>query len=312
MKAFASWKLSITLVFAIAGCCMLHAADMTTASPAPTTTAVAAPAAAASPVAPPTPAAAPQATDSPMPAYQSLRQNELWPDGQSGDFFSPLKHIDLNPSGSVWVSIGGQVRERVESWGNFNLDTPSSAIHSDTFGLTRVMLHTDFHFGKYVRIFAESKSALSTNRDLTGGLRTSDVDVIDVQALFTEFYVPVNERVSFTPRIGRQDMEFGKSRLVSAGNWSNSRKTFDGVTGALSFYGWSLTGGWVHPVVISKYAIDQADTHTNFFIAYATGKVPHTKVNADAYWFEYDRPTASYNGKTGVEQRYTTGGRLFG
>ena len=106
-----------------------------------------------------------------------LRQNEDWSvlagydTFQTKSFFDPIKYIPLTDDGNFWMSFGGQIRFRFEGWNNFNFDKE----FDDTFFLTRLRLHTDIHTGKYLRFFAEMKSAFSTDRDLPGGRRTLDV-----------------------------------------------------------------------------------------------------------------------------------------
>ncbi len=58
-----------------------------------------------------------------LPAYHNLRYEEDWSVLRGVDDSSPskkpLKFIPLNEEETVFLSIGGQARGRLESWSNF-------------------------------------------------------------------------------------------------------------------------------------------------------------------------------------------------
>ena len=83
------------------------------------------------------PVGAASADDS-LPKYQVLRQNEDWSvlrdyDGPD-DFFNPAKYIPLNDEGDIYLSFGGQLRERVEFWDGFNFGNTGTADDDDHRG----------------------------------------------------------------------------------------------------------------------------------------------------------------------------------
>ena len=52
------------------------------------------------------------------PKYQVLRYNENWSrlaEEEKTDPFDSLKYIELDSEGNAWLSLGGQLRERVEA-----------------------------------------------------------------------------------------------------------------------------------------------------------------------------------------------------
>ncbi len=152
----------------------------------------------------------PAKTKKPPATFQNIRFEEVWT-SDSND--SSLKYIPLNDSGTSFLSLGGQIRIRGESWNNFGfLDAPG---RSDTFGLLRIRLHADFYLGPHVRFFVEGKSAQSSGRDLPGGNRTLDIDTIDIQNLIVDLKAPISSDGSVFFRLGRQELQFGKQRLVS-------------------------------------------------------------------------------------------------
>jgi hypothetical protein len=65
-------------------------------------------------------AGSPGANELQRPAYQTVRFDEDWSVLRgldltaTGDFWDRLKFIPITSDGSVWLSLGGQVRERGE------------------------------------------------------------------------------------------------------------------------------------------------------------------------------------------------------
>lgn len=146
------------------------------------------------------------------PPFQNLRFNEdysEYPEEGVDSFFDPIKKIEL--SESVWLSFGGQVRGRLEWWNNFGFGAPND----DVFLLYRTFIHADLHLGDHWRMFVQGRFSGLTERDLPGGRRDAlDADYGDLWNAFVEAKYDlggVNARV----RLGRQELQYGKQRLVS-------------------------------------------------------------------------------------------------
>lgn len=253
------------------------------------------------------------------PKYQMLRLNEDWsvladkPAGAGGDFFDVIKYIPLNQDGDWWLSFGGQYRARFESWNNFGFNDSND----DDFLLHRIRLHGDLHMGEHFRIFAEGISAISTDRDLPGGRRTLDADSADLLNLFAEFTTPIqlptfegDTRLTF--RAGRQELLFGKQRLVSPLDWANTRRSFDGLTVSLGNDVFNITGFYTHPVIVQKYEFNDLVQANEFYGIYSTIKLPKLQSTLDVYWLGFHRDAAAFNGTAGEEDRHTLGARLAG
>lgn len=261
------------------------------------------------------------------PSFQDIRYQENWSvltgkdRFQSGDVFDPIKYVPLNEDGSVWVSFGGQIRERVEIWKDFNFGAPVAADHDDAFLLSRFRMHGDLRVGEHVRVFLEGKSSFATDRGLVGGRRLVDTDEIDLQNGFVDLSLRIFEGGHFTLRAGRQEMAFGRQRLVSPLDWANTRRTFDGVSGIFKLQNWTVTGFWTLLVPVQKYQFNTSHLSTQLYGIYATGKAPLTDaISVDLYWLGLrsnvgafiGTPFAQYNGTVGREHRHTLGGRLWG
>ncbi len=254
-------------------------------------------------------------TEFKRPAYNTVsRWKEDWSGlrgrdrSQTGDLFNPIKFIPFDADGDIWLSIGGGLRGRLETFGNFNFGPTNDA----NYFLYHFLLHGDLHLTKFVRIFAEGIDAESTDRDLPGGLRTSDVNAFDLNQAFIDLNIPFADG-TLTLRGGRQSFAFGKQRLVSPLPWGNAYRHWDGFTAILETHGWNATGFWTEFAPVDKYHSDVPDGQTKFYGFYATHGKPVDPFAVDAYFLGLNREdTVSFNGTAGRERRYTIGGRVFG
>jgi hypothetical protein len=248
------------------------------------------------------------------PRYSDLRFEEDWSaiargDAATADFFDPIKYVPLTDSGSAWLSFGAQLRERIELWDDFRFGDPPGADPDDVFLLSRLLVHGDLHVTPWLRVFAQGKSALVTDRDLVGGARPSDADELELQNGFLELKSPEWEGLGLTLRGGRQELSFGAQRLVSPLDWANARRTFDAVTGTLSWRTWTATGFAAHPVFVKRYAFNKWGPEDDFYGVHANGAVVGD-TKADLYWLAVERDARALNGTSGDEQRHTLGGRV--
>jgi hypothetical protein len=257
-----------------------------------------------------------QAAGFQWPAFQDIRYKEDWsvlakrgPEGPR-DPFDPLKYVPLSRDGFAWASFGGQVRERVEVWDDFSSGGPGR--RDDSFLLSRFRLHGDFHFSPYFRIFIEGKSAHSTDRDLPGGRRTLDTDVLDLQNGFAEFSAFPSEKTKVSLRLGRQELALGKERLVSTLDWANTRRTFDAVSAILKHEEWTVTTFWGRLVVVDRYHFNHDADNMDLYGVYASRAIGGGRLTFDLYWLGLKQDPATFNGTTGVERRHTAGARLGG
>ena len=232
--------------------------------------------------------------------------------GQSAppDRFASLRHVNLGDS-SVWVGFSGQFRSRAEAWTNFNFAAPATANSNDTFVLNRFLLGADVHAGQHARLFVQAKSSTSTDRDLLGGRRVIDVDEFDVQQAYVEGRIGAASG-ALSLRAGRQDLAFGRERLLGTADWANTRRTFEGASGGFTSPTSAFTAFWARPVPVKKYEFNRSDSSTSLYGAYATRRIADANLGLDAYWIRLDRLGAAFNGTAGRELRHTVGARVFG
>lgn len=227
------------------------------------------------------------------------------------DFWDRLKFIPLTRDESVWLSLGGQVRERGEYFRHY-LFGASKPEDSDAYLLSRFRVSADLHVTPYFRMFAEGRSAFALDRDLVGGRTTAYVDEFDLMNGFADLMLPLGEQASVTLRGGRQELLFGSQRLVGAGDFTQVPRSFEGGAGIVRIADWTITPFWAQPVVVDKYKFNESSSDQKLFGAFATGPLHLLPVNLDLYWLSADNAAGAFNRTFGREHRQTLGGRTWG
>jgi len=251
------------------------------------------------------------------PAYQIRRFDEDWSVlrgvdlSATGDFWDRLKFIPLTRDESVWLSLGGQVRERAEYYRHY-LFGASRPDDTDAYLLSRFRTSVDLHITTYLRLFAEGKAAFSLDRSLAGGRTTTYVDEFDLQNGFADIMIPLGEQAQVTLRGGRQELLFGAQRLVGVSDFTNVRRTFDGGQGITRIGDWTISPFWAKLVVVDKYKFNESTSDNKLFGIYGTGPVRFVPANLDVYWLSADNAGATFNATPGREQRQTLGARTWG
>jgi hypothetical protein len=240
--------------------------------------------------------------------YSLLRENEDWSfladSVNRTDFWDPIKYVPLGTNGS-YVSFGGEVREAFEQVGNDNWGKQN---FTNTFFLQRYMLHSDWHLGKWFRVFVQLKSGLEDFR--AGGARPIDEKKLDFEAAFLEIGKERGTNWAVL-RVGRQELNYGSGRLVSVREGPNVRQSFDGVKIRSKVGAWHIDEWAVRPDLDKPGFFDNAPDHTTaFWGVYATRSLGH-RVGLDAYYLGEDRKTAAFERGTATELRHSVAARLW-
>jgi Alginate export len=248
------------------------------------------------------------------PAHTALRYDEdysyLKDPAARTNLFDPVKYIPLNERGDAYLTFGGQLRDRYEYFQNYLFG--KGVQDQNGYNLVRAMLDADLHLGPYVRVFTEGISATEQGRD--GGPRASDVNEIDLYQAFADVTIPLNADASFTLRGGRQVIVFGAQRLIGVSDFTNVRRTDDGVRATLTTPGNTLDVFYAQPVQVQKYSFDHDTPDTFIAGIYDTWEVagawPKVKPKLEMYALYVDRQSITFNQTTAGETRYTFGTRL--
>jgi Alginate export len=134
-----------------------------------------------------------------------------------------LKFIPLNQDRSHHLTLGGQVRERVEHYDPSFLGLPGG--RRFTSYATRLLTHADLHLGARVRTFVELGSYWEDGRQPAP--RPIDVGDLELQQAFLDVTALDRALSRLTLRLGRQELPVGSGRLVSIRDGANVRLSFD-------------------------------------------------------------------------------------
>ena len=246
------------------------------------------------------------------PQYASLRYDEdysyLKDASLRADFWDPLKFISFNHARDIYLSVGGEARERYEYFSAYNWGAGPQTPNG--YWLQRYMLHTDWHLGSHLRIYQEFESSLETGRN--GGPRPNiDENQLEVKQLFADLSFFEN---ALAVRPGRQEMTFGSGKLVSNRESPNTHQNFDGVRLIGRAAPWRVDAFGMRPVMSNPGILDDHEDYTRtFWGVYAVRAVPpHTAGGTDLYYLRYTNQNAKFSQGVADEIRHTVGTRLWG
>jgi hypothetical protein len=247
------------------------------------------------------------------PSYALLRQDEdysyLRDPTCRRDFLDPVKFISLGSQKDQYLTMGGEVREWYEVFGNANWGVGPQ--DRDGYLLQRVSTYVDWHLGDGIRLFGQLASATEFGRN--GGPRPVDEDKLWLEEAFAEFKMPAFSNAQLAFRLGRQEFEFGSGRLVDVREGPNVRQAFDGFSSVLNGESWHATAFVTQPVLNRPQIFDDpTDTRTTFWGIYTTKLLPSVGGGLDLYYLGINNRQATFDRGTGDENRHTLGTRAFG
>lgn len=222
---------------------------------------------------------------------------------------SPLKNIRLNSTGTVTLSLGGELRERYEYY-----EAPAfglRGIERDDYLLHRLLVNADLRLGEHVRVFLELGNHLQTGKAAVG---PTDVDEFDVQQAFIDLIFPIRADTKLTARAGRQQMTFGSGRLVSIRDGPNIRRSFDGARLMLHTGEVAVDAFLVQTVRLQVGSFnDKPENDETFWGLYGVLPLPRLPDgHIDLYYLGLERKDAAFVQGNGDEHRHSLGARLWG
>jgi hypothetical protein len=234
--------------------------------------------------------------------YRYLRDPTL-----RSDFWDPLKYIPLGGDPNTYLSFGGELRERFESYSPTNFGLKGG--NDNAYVLHRLLLSADLHITQYFRAFLQLGNELAAGKNQP--LSPTDVDRLDLQQAFIDVKVPISE-LDPTLRIGRQEMSFGSQRLVSAREPPNIRRSFDGLRLFDTIGSVRLDAFVTRPVQLQQGVFDDYPSHQQvFWGVYTTVQLAPT-LSVDLYYLGLDDERAHFGSVAGGEHRHSVGTRVFG
>jgi hypothetical protein len=185
------------------------------------------------------------------------------------------------------LSTGGEIRHRFMSQDN---RLQPGGPGQDTYQLWRWRHYFDLKAGDRLRFYLEGIDAESFGEDLP--IQQTDVNRWDLLNAFVDVKVFDTDSGTHTLRYGRQELLFGRQRLVSPLDWSNTRRNFEGFRYMVKESDWKLDLFAVNPVnsatgyrSVELYdnRFDRPDRDVWFSGAYFTyTAIPNA--NLDLYW----------------------------
>lgn len=231
-------------------------------------------------------------------------------------FGEELKQVPLDLPGDEFdfnLSVGGQVRHRYMN--ETDRIRPGGPGHS-TYQQWRWRQYYDLK-NDYVRFYVETIEADTFGEDLPEV--PIDVNRFDLLNAFVDLTAyDFEDFGKGTYRYGRQELLYGKQRLLSPLDWANARRNFEGHKFWHAGEGWRFDAFAVNPVNAVARGVDfaeydsrpdEADHRRTLYGGYLTLS-GNSRLSADVYMLYQDdeRPRPNYaEGDRGLN-----GARLYG
>jgi hypothetical protein len=215
--------------------------------------------------------------------------------------FPTLGHAQEDPM--IQFDAGGTVRARGEVYDGRSFGLTGSG--DDDYILWRVLTHAQLRSDDAWTAHLELGWHEQSGRDRAPA--PTDQGRPDIRQAFVDVRLWDRTRI----KIGRQELSFGTSRLVSTRDGPNLRRVFDGAKATQGRDAWQATVFLVRPVEDRTGAFDdQADSDQLFGGVYLTRTAG--KKGLDLYYLMLNREDARFGAETGRERRHSVGMRLFG
>ncbi len=221
-----------------------------------------------------------------------------------------LRYVSLAADNSIWLTFGGEARVRVES-----LDAPNFGIKGNTAYTARgyrVFAHADLRSQDGWRAFVQVAGGDDKGRSPFE--RSFDVSAPDLQQAFVEIPLHFVNKSSFV-RAGRQEIDFGGTRLVSVRDQANLQLAFDMVLANIRTRRFDLSAFWGRPVVNRRGWFDDTAPATEAFYGLKLTTQPKLgalNLKTDVFLMGRDRALGGYADATGIDHRRTIAVRTTG
>lgn len=96
---------------------------------------------------------APSVVPPPYALFRDADDDPAWGGPGKQSLFDEIKLIPLDRERLIYLTLGGEIRERFEYWNNENFGVVPGMAGGNAFWLQRMMLHMDLRDGPYVRFF---------------------------------------------------------------------------------------------------------------------------------------------------------------
>jgi hypothetical protein len=247
------------------------------------------------------------------PQYLDLRYDEDWTHINEvpgpHDFFDPIKYILLNDQG-WYMSLGGEIRERYDSWHNADFSLAPGPFLNGLF--QRYLFHADTHFGEHFRFFTQIESSLENGKK--GGPWYTDRDVFEFHQFFFDYKSSEDPNHYTRLRVGRQEVALGTDHFMATADWINVRRSMDGVQLVVARGPWIWIAFAAKPVLIDTGPLTALPEHRRTTYGGALfGPNPWSHQGRTTFfWTALDSKDQQWWRGTGRDNRQTLGARIEG
>jgi len=251
------------------------------------------------------------------PAYRLFRAEEdysyLKDRGRRSyaeDVFDDIKYIPINQPGDIYLTLGGELRLRVEDFSNRQWEADGD----ERFYSQRISLHSNLKIGENVRVFGELYHGYTSHEE-----EFTEYDELDWHQGFVELELPLQPTHHLSLRLGRQEMAFGAARLVGLREGPNIRRTFDAARAIYkaadnsfqAFYGREVRPDF--RVFDNDFVLFDNDANNpELWGLYFQFKIGGDAGKTELYYLGFQSDRSRFNDVVGEETRHTIGLRRFG
>lgn len=213
------------------------------------------------------------------------------------DLWDRFKRI--HPTDDWAISFGGEFRIRGD-----NIVSQFFREFDENYWINRERLYGDFWYRDAIRAYVEFISAEKHGQN--DPTIFTDINKADLLNAFFDLRVDLGQTEDKTYfRIGRQELYYGSQRLISALDWANTRRTFQGVKIFERTETYDMDLFWVQPVVINTGQFDSVNADVSFAGWWNTFR-PVTGITGDLYVLNLND-----NADTAAGDKGKLGGRNF-
>jgi Alginate export len=209
------------------------------------------------------------------------------------------------------VSFGGEFRLTDTQVRNLAFGLQSKADTTFHEFAQRALLHADWHDAQGLRAFLQLGAHTVPGEALSSP--PTQQNALDVAQAFVQRTMSASDGREISVRLGRQEMTFGSSRMITPRDGASTRLTFDAARATIHGSDGSTFDVFVaRPVIPKKGAFDDSSHNASPFMgAYATWLFAPSS-GVDWYLLSLRKQKGVVLGLSGEETRRTLGTRLFG
>ncbi|WP_429564354.1 alginate export family protein [Paraburkholderia sp. MM6662-R1] len=209
-----------------------------------------------------------------------------------------LKYIPLGGDPASYLSLGANLRERIET-----NDAPLFGIgsaQSDTYLIQRIEVHADAHLAEHWQFFAQLVDARAFGKNVVTPV---DKNPLDLEQAFVAYTGAVGGG-TFKFRVGRQEMGFDLQRFIAVRDGPNVRQAFDAIWADYEYQKWRFIAYATQPVQYRNATV--FDDVSNRNLTFSGVRFERQSVgpgDMSGYWSRYNNTNARYLDAQGSEHR---------